>query len=271
MIGFGAALGLAAAGYGMAHANDIGSMLLGHQLGKKNMALQAAYNYDYALKMARNGPSATVEGLRKAGLNPILAATDGSFATPSFNGTSPSFPPGGSSGSNPISDAMAIRRNDADVDLAKSQAELNDANAKLAGVRAVNEFANRGLNGNAAVVSRLLTSFGFTDKEITGMLPMFEKGKSTPNGSVKSEGEVKQSHVASHPVSVPDEFELISQYENEPVKLKPVHELSPKEKELELKRRRTEEFFRRQRKKADESKDSKRKVIPYRGMISPYL
>lgn len=198
MIGLGAALGLAAAGYGMSQANNLGTMFLGNELGKKNMALQAAMNYSYAMKMAQNGPSASVAGLRKAGLNPILAATDGSFATPSFNGTSPSFPSAGSGGSNTMADAMAIKQSDANIDLAKSQADLNDANAKLAGVRAANEFANRGLNGNAAVVSRLLSSFGFNDKEIQGMLPMFEKGKSTPNGSVKSEGEVKMSHVASH-------------------------------------------------------------------------
>ncbi len=197
MIGLGAALGLAAAGYGMSQANNLGTMFLGNQLGKKNMALQAAMNYHYAMKMAQNGPSASVAGLRKAGLNPILAATDGSFATPSFNGTSPSFPSSGSGGSNTMADAMAIKQSDANIDLAKSQADLNDANAKLAGVRAANEFANRGLNGNAAVVSRLLSSFGFNDNEIKGMLPMFEKGKSTPNGSVKSEGEVKMSHVAS--------------------------------------------------------------------------
>ena len=199
MIGLGAALGLAAAGYGMSQANNLGTMFLGNQLGKKNMALQAAMNYHYAMKMAQNGPSASVAGLRKAGLNPILAATDGSFATPSFNGTSPSFPSSGSGGSNTMADAMAIKQSDANIDLAKSQADLNDANAKLAGVRAANEFANRGLNGNAAVVSRLLSSFGFNDNEIKGMLPMFEKGKSTPNGSVKSEGEVKMSHVASNP------------------------------------------------------------------------
>lgn len=197
MIGLGAALGLAAAGYGMSQANNLGTMFLGNQLGKKNMALQAAMNYHYAMKMAQNGPSASVAGLRKAGLNPILAATDGSFATPSFNGTSPSFPSAGSGGSNTMADAMAIKQSDANIDLAKSQSNLNDANAKLAGVRAANEFANRGLNGSAAAISRLLSSFGFDDKAIKGMLPMFEKGKSTPNGSVKSEGEVKMSHVAS--------------------------------------------------------------------------
>lgn len=271
MIGLGAAIGLAAAGYGMSQANNVGSMLLGNKLGRDNAALQAALNYKYALKMAENGPSASVAGLRKAGLNPILAATDGAFATPSFNGTSLSFPSSGSGDGNAISAAMAIRQSDANIELSESQSKLNEANAKLAGVRAANEFANRGLNGNAAAISRLLSSFGFDDKAIKGMLPMFESGKSTPNGSVKSEGEVKMSHVASHSVSVPDEFELIRGYENEPVKLKPISEMSSSEKERELKRRRTEEFFRRQRKKFDESNERKRKVTPHRGIISPYL
>lgn len=201
MIGLGAALGLAAAGYGMSQANNLGTMFLGNQLGKKNMALQAAMNYHYAMKMAQNGPSASVAGLRKAGLNPILAATDGSFATPSFNGTSPSFPSSGSGGSNTMADAMAIKQSDANIDLLKSQSELNQANTKLVGVRAANEFANRGLSGSSAAISRLLSSFGFDDNAIKGMLPMFENGKSTPNGSVKSEGEVKMSHVASHDIN----------------------------------------------------------------------
>lgn len=46
----------------------------------------AALEYDYSLKSAKEGPSAWVQGLRSANLNPILAATEGQYSSlPSFS------------------------------------------------------------------------------------------------------------------------------------------------------------------------------------------
>lgn len=46
----------------------------------------AALEYDYTLKSAKEGPSAWVQGLRDANLNPILAATEGQYSSlPSYN------------------------------------------------------------------------------------------------------------------------------------------------------------------------------------------
>lgn len=187
---------------GIAAAVGGGSAWFNGYNSKKQLSRDAKKNYLYSLMMAQNGPSASVKGLRKAGLNPILAATDGSFATPSMpsvhsNPVDADF--GGALGT-----AMQMRQTDSNIELQKSTADLNDANAKLAGVKAANELANRGLTGDYAAISRVLSSFGLDDKTIKSILPAFSKqvfhsikdGISVPNGSVRSSAAVKQDHVA---------------------------------------------------------------------------
>lgn len=165
---------------------------LGNKNSKKSLKRQAALNYRYQLLMAKNGPSATVEGLRKAGLNPMLAATDGSFATPSM----PSVSADAGSYSkvdmgSALDTALSIRQTDANVDLQKSQSELNDTNAKLNGIRAMNELSNGGFGNDwFKVGNRLMQSFGFDKSTAEKLVKSFRsadsanaKGVSVPNGS----------------------------------------------------------------------------------------
>lgn len=173
------------------------SSWLGNSNSKKQLSRDAKRNYIYSLRMAMNGPSSTVKGLRKAGLNPILAATDGSFATPSMPSVSSNGIDSKVDTASALSTAMSVAQTKSNIDLQDSTSELNDANTKLAGVKAANELANRGLNGSFGALSRVLSEFGFDSKTVNAILPAFGKGKSTPNGSSRSDGSVKISHVAS--------------------------------------------------------------------------
>lgn len=56
---------------------SIGSAMLNQYYNKKNMRDQAALEYAYAQRYALNSPSWNVQGLRDAGLNPILAVSNG--------------------------------------------------------------------------------------------------------------------------------------------------------------------------------------------------
>ena len=60
--------------FGLAGANR------GYVKSKRLAKWQAALNYEYARQYARNSPSWTVSGYRRAGINPILAATHGNLS-----------------------------------------------------------------------------------------------------------------------------------------------------------------------------------------------
>lgn len=56
---------------------DIASVFLSQYFNKKNMRDQAQLQYDYAQRYALNSPTWNVQGLRDAGLNPILSVSNG--------------------------------------------------------------------------------------------------------------------------------------------------------------------------------------------------
>lgn len=93
--------------FGLAGANR------GYIKSKRLAKWQAALNYDYARQYARNSPSWTVSGYRRAGINPILAAMHGNLSV-SDNPTSvntiqssaPDF--SASASSRPFSQSFAI-------------------------------------------------------------------------------------------------------------------------------------------------------------------
>ncbi len=60
-------------GGGLSALGSIGSSGLSSALGQYNAQKSAKYQYDLYLKGLRQAPSAQVEGLRKANLNPLLA------------------------------------------------------------------------------------------------------------------------------------------------------------------------------------------------------
>ena len=103
---------------------------------------QAALNYKYAERYARNSPSWNVAGLRNAGLNPILAATGGQFSGGSWTPSSASV-----ASVNPVKgDPLAVK-----------QLQLLDAEIEGQKIRNENERKNRGLSGNWAGISRILS------------------------------------------------------------------------------------------------------------------
>lgn len=134
---------------GTDHPNTIFENLVGRYFGKKRAEDTAALNYAYAQRYAENGPLWSVTGLRKAGLNPILAASSG--FSPSMGSavqvTDNVQSNGGSSGGE---SPFAISRNnrlvkmqekqaESTVDTQKSQQRLNDAQAKATTMKAQQE------------------------------------------------------------------------------------------------------------------------------------
>ena len=146
-----AMIGGAAASKGMELANTVGTSYLGslinYSFGKKAEKVSLRRQYKYAEKYAKNSPSWTVEGLRNANLNPILAATDGAFSSPTVPSVStPSFSGGGSSGDS-ILDGLNTLSNlqtaDKQRDLMSAQAALTKADAELAEARIDTEQAHQ--------------------------------------------------------------------------------------------------------------------------------
>lgn len=66
-----------AAAAALSSIGDIGSAMLGQYYNKKNMRDQAKLQYKYAQRYALNSPTWNVQGLRDAGLNPMLAVSNG--------------------------------------------------------------------------------------------------------------------------------------------------------------------------------------------------
>lgn len=102
----------------------------------KNAQKLALFQYDLSQKYALNSPSWNVEGLRNAGLNPILATGNPSAVNmPSMQPVSPDyqFSPSMSSGGFDNSafqiQKLATKQARANVDLTQSQAEATRQNA----------------------------------------------------------------------------------------------------------------------------------------------
>lgn len=112
---------------GTDHLNTIFENEVGLYYGKKRAEEAAKLNYAYAQRYAENGPMWSVTGLRKAGLNPILAANGG--FSPSM-GSSVQVTDnvhsngGGAGGESPF----AITRNNRLLKIQEAQAESNIRN-----------------------------------------------------------------------------------------------------------------------------------------------
>lgn len=131
--------------------------------------LQANEYYDLAQRYGTNTASWAVEGLKKAGLNPILAGIDsnlssslGNASPASSSGRSSSHGVNGSapsvSGSNPLKLTMLQ-----DLQNSAKQGELIDAQTKLANTQADNAGKNEGLSGAFGAVANLLNQTGLKD------------------------------------------------------------------------------------------------------------
>lgn len=145
------------------------STYLGNKSSKKalqNAIALAQYQYNMSKQYALNSPSWNVEGLRNAGLNPILATGNPSAVNmPAMQPVSPDyeFHPSTSSGGFDNSafqiQKVAMRQARANVDLTKSQADATRQNAvtnqwqmfdaKSIGAAGFNvQFLGKGFGGN---------------------------------------------------------------------------------------------------------------------------
>lgn len=136
-----ASLGLGALTEGIGNTMGLATSFLkgvqGHYFNKK----QAALEYEYQKKFAQNGPSWNVEGLRKAGLNPILAA-GGGFSSSTF---SPSTAPQSSTNPSKL-DPLTLKQ----LELLESQIEGQK-------IKNTNDSMNRGLTGSWGATSRVIS------------------------------------------------------------------------------------------------------------------
>lgn len=138
--------------------------------------LQANEYYDLAKRYGTNTASWAVEGLKKAGLNPVLAAIDSNLSS-SLGNASPQGSTGRHSKSVPSSSAPSTVspsniRLSALQDLANSakQGELLDvqksnieADTRNKEQDTINKSQNEGLTGGFAVVNQLLKASGLKD------------------------------------------------------------------------------------------------------------
>lgn len=181
---------------------------LGNRNAKKNAKREAELNYKYSLLMAQNGPSASVEGLRKAGLNPILAATDGAFATPSMPSVKMDTSNNGDVSSH-LSNAIALMNADANqeqtaanVALQKTQGELNEQNAVKIGLESQKlKEQIRQIQvdtENSRRTGGLSGGYGATHSAITRATDFLSKNH--PSGSSTSSDVVKLHHHPSDSV-----------------------------------------------------------------------
>ena len=132
--------------------------------------LQANEYYDLARKYGENTASWAVEGLKKAGLNPVLAAIDGNLSS-SLGNAGPQGSAGrhakGSipSASAPGAPSIGQVRLSAMQDLANSakQGALMDAQKANIDADTKNKQANEGLSGSFAAVANVLENAGLKE------------------------------------------------------------------------------------------------------------
>lgn len=142
---------------------------------------QAALEYEYAERYAKNSPSWNVQGLRDAGLNPILAASNG-VHTSSWSPSSPSIPDTNSQFS--MEDALKSK-----------QAKLLDAQIQGQIIKNENDSKNLGLTGRDATIVRLANELGLTPEKVRDFLG-FDFGNST------------SPHDNSKNITIPDLLQL---------------------------------------------------------------
>lgn len=129
---------------GTDHLNTIFENEVGSHYGQRRAKFLADLNYKFAQRYAENGPSWSVTGLRKAGLNPILATSSGfspSFGS-SVQGSDNVQSNGGSAGGeSPFSITRSNRLAKSQIEQVKSSVELNRATANATTMKAQAEVA----------------------------------------------------------------------------------------------------------------------------------
>ena len=124
-------------------ASDFGQMAWSQYLNKKNMRDQAALQYQYAERYAKNSPSWNIQGLRDAGLNPILAVSNGVNLGANIPNISNSSPSGGGKGTKFTEALNNIQQNQ--IGLKQASAAETQSNASVIQAEASAKQANAAL------------------------------------------------------------------------------------------------------------------------------
>lgn len=125
------------------------SWLIPYQLGQE---------FEFASRYATDSPKWNVTGLRKAGLNPILAVNGGFSGGNSPHASGGSVGSGGSTNPNVRMDVLSAIN-------AHKQNQLLDEQIEGQRIKNNNEKKNRGLTGQYGAWSRLISELGFSNDD----------------------------------------------------------------------------------------------------------
>lgn len=216
-MGFWSALGSAA--QSMAGNSSIGGDLTGGWLDYSSSQSKLKYTlksqYKYAQKYALNSPSWNVEGLRRAGLNPILAVNGGNISD--VNAPDSSMPSGGDGIGLQIGSKLdrdqkqsAIVANTALADKTKAEelktlvSALNDiedgGSKSLEG--SVARFLYRSMGGNRGAYDSIMSGIGKRIGKLVGVeLTTSAKDHRSDDGNVRPAPNSAKSSVSVAPAS----------------------------------------------------------------------
>lgn len=143
-----AAFGLGALAQGAGSSMNLGTNMLQGAINNYWHTKSASTQYHYTRKYTKNSPSWQVEGLRKAGLNPILAA-GGGFSPSSWS------PSAASSASVSPKDVNILQGLQAKQ--LEEQNRLIEAQVEGQEIKNENDRKNRGLTGKFGAISRVIS------------------------------------------------------------------------------------------------------------------
>lgn len=153
------------------YQRKLNQWLIPYQLEQQNK-----YAEEYQKMYSRNSPSWNVEGLRKAGLNPILAASGGFSATPAARPTASGSIMG-------TTNYQPSTRGSVRFDpLTLKQLQLMDEQIKGQQIKNNNDAKNMGLTGRDATVARIASELGLTPDNLRAFLGFdFETSDNRPS------------------------------------------------------------------------------------------
>lgn len=165
--------------------NSWSSAAIGDRYSSKAEKRSLARQYAYAQQYALNSPSWNVEGLRRANLNPILAATDGAFSSPTVPSVSQNWRSAdGDGGRLGVSIPIEKQREmmDAQIAAIKADKDLKEAQENNVKQDTENKHNTGGLSG----------AYGAANSVVNRALDSLST--SHPSGSSTSSDDVKSRH-----------------------------------------------------------------------------